>query len=480
MQLVTDAAVAAVLRADDFTAGGLPTEATLAELASARQAVDELARHTRLIAAYTASREKFADEQNEGNPPSAMTNLCNRHHEVLREFGLDPINDPADEVARAVAVSRIRDSLLGMLAEWQSYATILVEERKPGLRVSAPVASKRLGEVIRAACQLCGGAYAKWQDLHDRNDVPGLVAFAASADGGLKFRSTLASALGRDLVRVKQHAACRTFLREAIERYPHDVWLHYDLYRVCQTMRPQANAEALRHISAASVQRPRCALFHFHVGGCYYALGSYDQAVAAQRRAIKLGSDSYFAHVALGFSLLATKDWDGAAAELRTAIPLLPSDVRAHTGLIMALTSADRHTEALEATLAAFRQRPHWAEDPRSHFRYDAACSAANCADGKGVNPPPPAEGPAYRKQALDFLTAELAAMRKLAATDRAFVYRMMQHWLVDTDLVSVREPAAVERLPPKERDAWKKLWADVRDLRDRTTLQIAPPPSAK
>ena len=44
----------------------------------------------------------------------------NRHREALRQFGLDPIDGPADEVARAVAASRIRDSLLGMLLVWHN------------------------------------------------------------------------------------------------------------------------------------------------------------------------------------------------------------------------------------------------------------------------------------------------------------------------------------------------------------------------
>src|SRR5262249_42686610 len=70
-------------------------------------------------------------------------------------------------------------------------------------------------------------------------------------------------------------------------------------------------------------------------------------------------------------------------------------------------------------------------------FRYDAACFAMNCADGKGISTPAPAERAAYRKQALELQTAELAATRKLIATNRAFVHIMMTHWLSDPDLES-------------------------------------------
>jgi serine/threonine protein kinase len=56
MQHATDAAVAAIRRADEFVARETPTETTLAELASTRPVVDDLARHTRLISASGSPR----------------------------------------------------------------------------------------------------------------------------------------------------------------------------------------------------------------------------------------------------------------------------------------------------------------------------------------------------------------------------------------------------------------------------------------
>ena len=40
-----------------------------------------------------------------------------------------------------------------------------------------------------------------------------------------------------------------------------------------------------------------------------------------------------------------------------------------------------------------------------------------------------------------------------------------MQHWQEDSDLVSVRDAAALDNLPEAERAEWKKLWADVAEL---------------
>ena len=117
------------------------------------------------------------------------------------------------------------------------------------------------------------------------------------------------------------------------------------------------------------------------------------------------------------------------------------------------------------------------ATEPRYFLRYNAACLAMNCADGLGANPPPKAEGPALRQQALDFLTTELFSVRKLAVQNRAGVHREMQIWLADKDLASVREPMLSERLPPDERDAWNRLWAEVRALSEQTAPRSAEMP---
>jgi hypothetical protein len=152
----------------------------------------------------------------------------------------------------------------------------------------------------------------------------------------------------------------------------------------------------------------------------------------------------------------------------------------AYSDLGIALAGAGRHAEAVREMLAALHRDPTLAEDPRSHLCYNAACSAMYCADGKGMNTPAPAERAAYRKQALDLLTAELSAIRKLTATDSAYVHRMMQYFLGDADLASGRDPTALEKLPPDEREAWRKLWADVRELRDRSAPQADPRDKSK
>jgi tetratricopeptide (TPR) repeat protein len=241
-------------------------------------------------------------------------------------------------------------------------------------------------------------------------------------------------------------------------------------------MQPPDLAEALRHVSAACVLRPDSSLEYWRLGFTYAALGSYDHAIAAYRKSLALRPDSAVTYGAMGEALLKKQDWEGAITAYREAVRLMPDDRLGHVGLGKALLAAGRHAEGLQVTLAALRQEPAWTEAPWQRPRYKAACAVVSCADGKAANPLAPAERPAHRKQALEMLNGEQAAARKLAAADRGLVHQMMGVWLGAEELASVREPKALDTLPPDERDAWNKLWGEVRELRDRTALPTGSP----
>jgi hypothetical protein len=44
-------------------------------------------------------------------------------------------------------------------------------------------------------------------------------------------------------------------------------------------------------------------------------------------------------------------------------------------------------------------------------------------------------------------------------------VQQTLQHWRTDTDLAGVRDATALAKLPEAEREACRKLWADVNGL---------------
>jgi tetratricopeptide (TPR) repeat protein len=89
-------------------------------------------------------------------------------------------------------------------------------------------------------------------------------------------------------------------------------------------VKPPAYDEAIRHLSAALVQRPEGGVFHLNLGYCYAKLGSYDLAIAEYRRDLALSPSSLTTYVWMADALAMKKDIDGALAAYRDAIRLEP------------------------------------------------------------------------------------------------------------------------------------------------------------
>src|SRR5262249_38227573 len=84
---------------------------------------------------------------------------------------------------------------------------------------------------------------------------------------------------------------------------------------------------------------------------------------------------------------------------------------------------------------------------------------------------------------ALSWLRGDLAAYLKLAErpepTAKRVVRERIQHWQQDADLASVRDNAALGKLPDDERKDWRQLWDDVAALLQKVE-QRSQPPAAK
>jgi hypothetical protein len=95
-------------------------------------------------------------------------------------------------------------------------------------------------------------------------------------------------------------------------------------------------------------------------------------------------------------------------------------------------------------------------------FHYDAA-RAALAGWGKSLADLNDVERSHHRRQALGWLSADLATWAKLIdiQAERPKARQTMQHWLVDPDLAGVRGDA-IAKLPEAERADWQKLWAEV------------------
>jgi hypothetical protein len=123
----------------------------------------------------------------------------------------------------------------------------------------------------------------------------------------------------------------------------------------------------------------------------------------------------------------------------------------------------------------AFAAQPDLATDLHSGNRYRAGCAAALASAGRGddAGTLDARERARLRRQALDWLRADLHAWARLASDgnsrDRDDANGALRQWRETIDLTSVRHPWSLLRLAAEERRPWQHFWADVDALRART-----------
>ena len=95
--------------------------------------------------------------------------------------------------------------------------------------------------------------------------------------------------------------------------------------------------------------------------------------------------------------------------------------------------------------------------------------ATAGCGEGKDHPAPDPVAQAGLRKQALDWLRADLSlGARQLdrgTDADRKNVCAQLTHWRHEADLSGVRDAEALAKLHETEQMAWRAFWADVNAL---------------
>jgi hypothetical protein len=178
------------------------------------------------------------------------------------------------------------------------------------------------------------------------------------------------------------------------------------------------------------------------------------EAAAELRRAYELGNKQ--------------KDWAGVSAwqlanaereaALAPRLPGLLSGEDQPSDPVEQATLAGLYRRYMKLNVAAARYYANaFAAEPKPTeellaYRYSAACAAALAGSGQGKDAAK-LDGAArarLRRQALEWLTAELAAQAKLAdnPADRPRLRRNVQHWQRDTDFAGVRGDAALPAWP--------------------------------
>ncbi|MGO9467968.1 MAG: tetratricopeptide repeat protein [Isosphaeraceae bacterium] len=266
--------------------------------------------------------------------------------------------------------------------------------------------------------------------------------------------------------------------------------------------------EAIAEYHRAIELDPKIALAHYNLGIALTAKNQLDEASAEYRKAIDLQTDYYAeAHCNLAGVLRSQgqfaasldfykrghalgskrKDWRYpsaqwvADAERRVWLEAKLADVLAGKatpadkgellGLLEVCLLKRRHVAANRLYADAFSADPKLADDLKAGHRYNAACSGAMAAAGQGTDADKldDQEHRRLRQQALAWLRADLEQWAKRSEAgkpgDRRVMRAMLQHWQRDTDLASVRDADALQKLTAQEQEAWRKLWADVAEL---------------
>jgi serine/threonine-protein kinase len=293
-------------------------------------------------------------------------------------------------------------------------------------------------------------------------------------------------------------------LREALRRHPRNVVAFFEL--ACVLQQQGRDKEAEEAFGKVIQLKPNFAMGHLALGNVLWQQRKLEEAEAAYRRAIGLYRDFAEAHCNLGQVLLVQGRFDEALKELRRGHALgsqrgadwpYPSDWWVKRAELMSewdrklpavlegslkpapaerLVAAElcqfrhgRYAAAARLYAEAFAGDPKLADDLRRRHRYNAACAAALAASGQGkdadrIDP----EGRAgLRLQALGWLQSDFERLSLEANSDdprvRLRVRGTLGRWMSDPDLAGLRDPEAIARLPEPERDAWQRLWAEVR-----------------
>ncbi len=263
--------------------------------------------------------------------------------------------------------------------------------------------------------------------------------------------------------------------------------------------------EAIAAFHKAIELDPKSAPAYGGLGIALYDQKKLPEAIAAFHKAIELDPIFAPAYGALGFSFELAGKFSEAATAFQKAVDLLPpgaplrSVTLSHLKQCRAMSALEKRVEgvlggtdtatpaeilqmagicqqyqkrfavAVQLYRQAFKAQPGLAEDAGRPHRYNAACAAALAGTADAQEPTTTSDRPALRRQARDWLQADLdSCARQLKDGKAASILQVearLAHWQTDPDFIGVREAGTLAKLPDAEQPAWRTLWANVDQL---------------
>jgi Flp pilus assembly protein TadD len=224
--------------------------------------------------------------------------------------------------------------------------------------------------------------------------------------------------------------------------------------------------------------------FRCDLGDALFTKGLLDEAIEAYQEAVRLKKDFPNARNKLALA----RQCKEAAARLPRILKgeAQPADAAdcIVLGRLCAQQARGLYAAAARFYAQAFADKPQLADYPTSQNRYDAACAAARagCGQGRDAGGLDAAARARLRRQALDWLRADLEARRRLLdkgpARQRPAIAQQLAHWLGNRDLAGVRGDQALAGLPQAEGGDWRTLWQEVEALRRRAAAPRPRPPA--
>src|SRR6516165_2429607 len=330
--------------------------------------------------------------------------------EAFRRAGIDlDILTPAEAAARLRA--RLAVVTLQVLPYLDSWSLVRRNDEQPAERWQRPLA------VARAADS---DAYRnRLRALVERPDIrnQGAALRALSQERQVaELPPTSILQLASALREAGDPEAAVALLESAVQRYPGDVWINYNLGEALAAL-PTRHEDAVRYYTAARALRPESAhnLGHLldRMGrgeeaiatfralvkvrpaearniGCLgtvllgrqrreEGLKALDQAIAAARETIGRRPGDAGEYYILGHLLAIRGDQDGAIAAYREALRIEPGHTGALTNLITILRNSSDQDAIIAVLRTAIRARP---DQAWSHEALSAALQAKGDRDG--------------------------------------------------------------------------------------------------